>query len=280
MPGSVNLSVPSYLPTLFGSSSPGNSLLATLHGYASAAADTVAPGAAPIGATTGAAQQVAPAATSPQATRDLAQFAQALAAAKTPAQLLANPTALKVLLTANGLGDQAGNTEVATRALLSNPARASSPVNKLADPRWLSVTNTYSFATKGLAVLKDPSTIATISNGYAEGLWRTNLNQTTPGLSNALDFQTRASTITNAGQVLGDPTFRAVITTALGIPAQTASQPATAQEQAITSRIDLTQFKSPDFVAQFTQRYLTAARQAAGTPGLATTGAQSAGLLV
>ena len=39
-------------------------------------------------------------------------------------RLLANPAALKVLLTANGLGDQVSNTALATQALLADPAYA------------------------------------------------------------------------------------------------------------------------------------------------------------
>jgi hypothetical protein len=260
---SVNLNAPSYLPTLFGSRSTGNSLLASLHGFGNPAPAADNPIAALEQAKTGEAQQVARLAADPRVKRDLARFTQALTAAETPAQLLANPIALRVLLTANGLGDQTGDTALATRALLSNPERSDAPVNRLADPRWLSVIAIYAFATKGLSVLHNPAAIAVLAHGYAEALWRTNLDQTTPGLANALDFQQRASTITNVDQVLGDPTFRAVLTTALGIPEQIASQTPTAREQAISTRIDLTKFKDPTFVAQLTERYLIAARRAA-----------------
>ena len=82
----------------------------------------------------------------------------------------------------------------------------------------------------------------------------------------------------------GDPTFRDVITTALGIPKEIAFQEITAQERAISNRIDLKQFKDAKFVAQFTQRYLIAAQQATsfatGVPDLSTLAGQSAGLLV
>jgi hypothetical protein len=274
MSGSVNLSIPSYLPTLFASSSPGDSLLATLYGNAGPTPGTMNPISALQQAKTGETSQVAVIAADPQVKRDLAQFTAALAAAKTPAQLLANPAALKVLLTANGLGDQLTYTALATKALLSDPSKPNSLASQLPDSRWLTMNKTYAFATKGLALLKDPKTIAAITSGYTEVLWRTGLDKTTPGLSNALDFQARASTITSVDQVLGDPTFRDVITTALGIPKEIAFQSITAQEQAISTRIDLTQFKDPKFVTQFTQRYLIASQQAASSQA-----GQSAGLL-
>jgi len=113
--------------------------------------------------------------------------------------------------------------------------------------------------------------------------WRANLGQTTPGLSNAIDFTERASTITSVDQVLSDPTFRAVLTTTLGVPEQSGSQSLAAQKQAISAQVDVTRFKDPAFVTQFTQRYLTAARQAASGPSDTAAPdlpAQSAGFVV
>lgn len=118
--------------------------------------------------------------TEAQVERDIARFKQALAAANTPAQLLANPAALTVLLTSHGLADQAGNGALATRALLSNPARSNSLLNQLKDPRWIAVNNLYSFATQGLAMLRDPETVAAISRSYAEALRVKVLVQTPP----------------------------------------------------------------------------------------------------
>ncbi len=80
----------------------------------------------------------------------------------------------------------------------------------------------------------------------------------TPGLSNALAFKAQASTITSVDQILGNPTMRTVVTTALGIPVQIAFQPLEAQEKAISSQVDISQFKSPAFVESFIQRYLIA----------------------
>jgi hypothetical protein len=286
MTGSVNLNVPSYLPTLLDSSVPGDSILATMFGFAGPNPGSANPIAALAQAKAGETKQVAVVASQTDVKRDLAQFAKAVATAKTPADLLANPFALKVLLTANGLGNQAANTALATKALLADPSNTGSLVNKLSDSRWMSMNKTYSFASKGLSILKDPKTLAAITNGYAEVQWRTSLDKKTPGLSNALDFLKRASTITNVDQVLGDPTFRAVLTTTLGLPKEIAFQSLTTQENLLKSHIDLTKFKDPKFVDQFTQRYLIAAQQAAvqdfnaASPNLSALAVQSAGLIV
>ena len=62
--------------------------------------------------------------------------------------------------------------------------------------------------------------------------------------------------ITSVDQILGNPTMRTVVTTALGIPEQIAFQPLEAQEKAISSQLNITQFQDPKFVESFVQHYL------------------------
>lgn len=205
----------------------------------------------------------------PQVKRDLDAFSAAVAKAKTPADLLSNPVVLKVLLTANGLGDQADYTALARKALLSDPAISTSLVSRLTDTRWKPVAATYRFATKGLTVLHATGVLPTLKRAYAEVLWRQSLDTATPGLSNAISFRERASTITSVDQILGDPTLRTVVTTALGIPQEIAFQDLGAQEKSISSRLDISKFKDRHFVDGLTQRYLLAAQ---GTSSSAKTG--------
>ena len=124
--------------------------------------------------------------------------------------LLADPTARKVLLTANGLGDQTDYTALATKALVRHH-EVGNLASKLSDTRWLTLAKTYDFANKGLSVLKTQCVLDTITSGYAEVQWRQSLDQTTPGLSTALDFRSRAATITNVYQILGDKNLREVV---------------------------------------------------------------------
>jgi hypothetical protein len=192
MRGSITLNAPSYLPALVGSRVQGNSLLASLSGKTGLTAVIADPDAASEQVQTSLTRVVSLPGAESQFKRDIAQFTQALAAANTPAQLLANPVALRVLLTSHGLADQAGNSALATRALLSNAVRSNSLLNQLKDPRWLAVNHLYSFATQGLAVLRNPETVATICRCYAEALRANRRDQTPPDPSTALTFPGRA----------------------------------------------------------------------------------------
>jgi len=243
-----------------------SSLLATIYGFGAASGgSSVNVAIALSSAEKNQTQDIALQAKQPNLAREIATFRAKVAAATDPKALLKNPTVLKVLLTANGLGGQEAFPALAQKALLSNTADPKALANQLANTAWKSTASLYDFAKKGLSVLQNPKTIDTLVNGYAEIAWRKSLDQTTPGLSNALSFRASASSIKSVDQILGNPTLRTVVTTALGIPQEIAFQDLGAQEQAVSSRLDITKFADPKFVEQFTQRYLIAANAASTT---------------
>lgn len=229
-------------------------------------------------------QDVAITAAQPAVARDIAAFQKAVTSATSPAQLLANPTVQKVLLTASGMSDQIGFSALIKQALLSDPGNQSSLINQLTDTRWKTVNQTYNFATQGLSVIQTPSVLAKISNDYAQQLWMQSLDATTPGMSNAISFLGTASSIKSVYQILGDPIMRSVVTTTLGIPQQIAFQDLNAQQTAISSRVDISYFKDPNFVNAFTQQYLLAAAGNSSTTGSGTSldslAVQAQGLVV
>ena len=253
MSGSMDMSV--LFPTAGGTGQ--SSLLDALYGTGqSKKAYSATPLIALRNAEKNEAKLIATTAKDPAVARDVAAFRKAVAAAKTPADLLKDPRALKVLLTANGLAEFTDATALATRALLSNTKDKTSLVNRLTDTRWKPVAQIFDFATKGMAIIRDPKTLNTLVNAYAELSWRKSLESTTPGLSNALGFRSQAATVKSVLQILGDPVLRDVITTGLGIPKQIAFQNLTTQEKAISSRLDIAKLKDKHFVDTLTQQYL------------------------
>lgn len=226
--------------------------------YGQGTASSVDPVASLISAEKNQTKNIAQQAKDPETKSAISHFLSAVAKAPDLKTLLADPIARDVLLTSNGLGDQSAYTALATKALLSDTTKPNSLASTLSNKGWLAMAQTYDFANQGLSKLKTPSVLSTITNGYAEVKWRESLETTTPGLSAALDFRSRASTITSVDQILGDANLRKVVTTALGLPLQIAFQPIEAQEKAITSKVDITKFKDPKFVEQFARRFLVA----------------------
>ena len=229
-------------------------------------------------------KDIAKQAKDPGVIRDLAAFTKGIANAKDLNAALHNPDVLKVLLTANGLGDQAQYTALASKALQADPADPKSLVNQITDTRWKTVAKNYGLSSKGLAGLTDPKVQAQIASAYARVTWLNSLNQATPGLAQALQFKQQASSIKNVDQILGDPTNFAVVLTALGIPQQVVYQGISGEEQAVTSRLDIAKLQDPKFVNTLTSQYLLAKQQAAQTtqPGgsLGALAVQAGGFMV
>jgi hypothetical protein len=230
------------------------------------------------------ATDVAKEAKTPVVARDIAAFQKGVANAKDIQTALKNPDVMKVLLTANNLSSYIQYPALAQKALLSDPSDSNSLVNKLTDTNLLNTTKTFDFAKNGLAALQDPKVIATLSNGYAEVKWRQSLDQATPGLSNALTFLSQASSIKSVDEILGDPVNRTVVLTALGIPQQIAFQSLTAQEQAVSSRVDISKFQDQKFVTNLTDQYLLTMQQqsqsSTGGTDMTSLATQSGGLVV
>ena len=273
----------SYLTLLYSDAfGGGSSLLDTIYGIGTSSAGSIDPIQALQSAEQNQTQDVKVTTAQPMVQAALSGFTQAVNSAKSMTQLLANPAFMNVLLTANGMSDQIGYTALATQALTSNVSDSNSLVNQLSDTRWLTLAKAYNFSSTGLASFQSPATIASISSLYATDTWETNQDSVTPGLSNALAFKATASTITSVDQILGDPTMRTVVTTALGIPEQIAFQDLNAQEQAISTRVDITKFKDPAFVNTFIQQYLianAANASSSSTPDLTTLAVQGQGIL-
>jgi hypothetical protein len=204
---------------------------------------------------------VAQEAKQPVVSEAITQFTKAVANSKNISDALANPYVQQVLLTANGLSSYIGQTALVQKAFLSNPSDSKSLVNQLNDSSLLSAVQTYNFASTGLAELQNPKIIATLTNAYAEVEWRQSLNQATPGLSNALDFLSQASSIKSVNDILGNQTNFDVITTALGIPQQIVNQDVSAVNAAITSKLNIAKLQDPNYVTSLTDQYLLTMQQ-------------------
>jgi hypothetical protein len=268
------------LTTLFNTTfGAGDSLLNALYGSGSGSA-TQNPVVALQSAEKNETQDIKVTGARPDVKMAISQFTKAVSSAKTVAELLANPTIMKVLLTANGMQDQIGYTALATKALTSNLTDPKSLANVLTDTRWKGLATSLNLAS-GLKSIQSPAVIAAITAAYTKATWEAGEDAVAPGLSKALDFKARAASMTSVDQILGDPVIRSVVTTALGIPQQIAFQELRAQEKAISSRLDVTKLQDPKFVETFAQRYLIAnsgSSSATSTPDLTTLAVQGAGL--
>jgi hypothetical protein len=253
------LSLYANIGTSSSTDSADSALLNTLYGGGTTTSSGVS-GQSPVQALLSAQQNekagVALTAEQPDVKTAIAAFTKAVSTAPSLTAALNNPAVLNVLLTANGMSDQIGNTALAVQVLTSNLSNPNALANVLTDTRWQTLAQTYNFSVNGLKVLQAPSTVAAITQGYAQMTWENNQDATTPGISDALSFIQQAGSITSVDGVLGNTSVRNVVTTALDIPEQIAFQSINAQEQAISSRFNVSDLQNPKFVQNFAERFL------------------------
>jgi hypothetical protein len=187
----------------------------------------------------------------------LARFDKALAQAKDLDSALRDPRILNVLLPAFGLADQTGNPGLARKALLSDPAETDGLLASL-DSRWQAAASTLDLAKKGLEGLREALTVSTLKEGFLRYQYRSGLDETQPGLSDALYFLESAKDADDVYDILGNPVLRRVVTGALGLPDAIAVQSVETQGRAVTSRLDLSSLDDPTQVRKLAQRYLMA----------------------
>jgi hypothetical protein len=192
----------------------------------------------------------------PQVLQAVNAFKTAVGKATSIQDALGNPAIQEVLLTANGLSNYIGETALVQKALMSDPSDPNSLANRMGDYGLIGTVQTYNFAKNGLAELQNPKVISTLTNAYAEVKWRQSLEQATPGLSNALAFLQQASSIKAVSDILTNLVNFEVVTTALGIPQSIVNQDQSAQKQAITSRLNVSDLQNPNFVTSLTDQYL------------------------
>jgi hypothetical protein len=198
----------------------------------------------------------------PQVSEAIAAFTKAVKSATSIQSALSNPNVQQVLLTASGLSNYIGETGLVQKAFLSDPSNPTSVVNQIGDSTLLATVQSYNFAKNGLSELQNPKILSTLTNGYAEVMWRESLNQATPGLSNALDFISQASSIKSVGDILDNATNFFVITGALGIDPDIAYQDQSAQERAIAaSSLDIAKLQNPAYVTSLTDQYLVSQQE-------------------
>ena len=203
-------------------------------------------------------REVARKAQDPQVKRDLERFAEVLARAQTPDDLLNDRTARNVLLTANGLGASVDALGLAKRALFGDYNAANHPAQQLREvaPAWLGTAQKYDFDTSGLDKLREEGALEEIATNYTNIRWQEDLERRAPGLSFAMTFIKTGANLDRAVEVLGNRVAREVITGAFGIPPQIALQPLETQISVIERRIDVTRLSEQSYREDIARRYL------------------------
>ncbi|WP_159997363.1 DUF1217 domain-containing protein [Roseomonas sp. 18066] len=188
--------------------------------------------------------------------RDLERLQKAISSAKTPADLLKDPTARKVLLQAYGLAGQEDNVALATKALTSDTTVTGNLASQLTNAAWKTAAQSLDFAKSGLTKLKDPTVFAEIKANFIEYQRVSEVADQSTEVSDALHIRSMEDKTPGVYNVLGDRILRRVALTLAGLPDEIAYQSIESQARQVEKRIDLKEFSTAEGREKLINRYL------------------------
>lgn len=169
--------------------------------------------------------------------------------------LMADKRLLNYALSAFGLDPQTENLSRLRNLLEGGVRDPNSPVNKLDDARYKAFVSSFNFEQYGEeATTYNPTQQQTVDK-YLRQTLEEDAGKTNEGVRLALNFQRKASGITNWYDVLADKALASVVRTALGLPDSFATADIDKQAALFESRLDISDFTDPAKLSKFLTRF-------------------------
>lgn len=158
--------------------------------------------------------------------RDIAYFAENIAGAVTPEDLITDRRLLKVALSAFGLGEEINKRALIRKVLEGGSQSREALANRMSDPRWRAFAEAFGYGDSGGARTGKPGFAASITDRYRVRAFEEAVGVKDENFRLALNFRREAAEIAASPtadrngwlKMLGQPPLRAVMEGALGLP--------------------------------------------------------------
>lgn len=212
--------------------------------------------------------------------RDVERFRQRAAEIGSIDELMKDRRTLTFVLEAFQLESEVDKRAVVRKLLAEDPADLGSFANRMADPRYRQLNQTFGFDDGADPPLADPERVETIIRKALTNRFEKANGEANPGLREALYFKRMIATVSDVKGLMSDKVLTAVARTALGLPKQFGLLDYEQQRSILEKRLDGVDFKDPAWANRFVQRYLALNEDAAAPasdPRLALFGGGDAG---
>lgn len=159
--------------------------------------------------------------------------------AKTVDDVVHDPKLLNFILTAFNLQSDAQYPAKVKAILTSDLSDRTSYANALIDPRYQQFAKEFDVHDLGMTNFQNSASIQDVIDKYTTNSYEASLDNVNPALRSAAYFLRNIGSITDAYNILGDPVFRNVVVTALGLPNTIANLPVQDQRALINSKLDI-----------------------------------------
>lgn len=191
----------------------------------------------------------------PMVERETAYYLERISEIETIEEFMSDYRVFSYAMKAHGLEDMTYAKAFIRKALTEGIENEEAFANQLTDSRYKKFVETFNFARHG--------DTATVFNRAQQGTVDKYLRQTleeqagedNTGVRLALYFERNAASITSAYSILADEAIYEVVRTALMLPAALAGSDIDRQAELLNSRLDLADFKDPEKVSEFLERF-------------------------
>jgi hypothetical protein len=159
-------------------------------------------------------------------------------------------------MTAFGLGDMVSYGKgLMQKVLEQGTSSTSNLAYTLNNPNILAFAQAFNFALNGSSTTSTAAATTGVVNKYVNQELDANQGQQNPAVQMALYFQQNAPDITSAYSILADKDLLTVVQTALGISPQTSMEDVDTQASQLSSAVNIADFKNPQKLQQFVEKY-------------------------
>ena len=178
-------------------------------------------------------------------------------------KLFKNRRVLEFVAKATGTASELQYIGRFRKALESDIDDPKSLINKLNNPILEAAHKKLQIAEKGVAHLKTEEVVNDLVESYLRTQHEKEMAAGNKEIPNARFFKQHIADAASESvyEILGNRILREVVTKVLHLPNELVNQTVEAQGRAITSRLDISRFKDPEFTEKFIQKYLLIADQ-------------------
>src|SRR5262249_30307271 len=191
----------------------------------------------------------------PDVSRETDYFLSHIGNVKTIDDFLKDYRLYSYAMKAYGLSDMTYAKAFMRKVLTEGVSDKNAFANKLTDTRYREFATAFNFAANGASATQTTQATTGTATQYVTQTLEQQAGDQNQGLRLALYFTRKASSITDAFQILADPALTQVVQTALGLPATISAGDIDAQASMISKAIKITDFQDPAKVTKFVQRF-------------------------
>lgn len=192
----------------------------------------------------------------PEVARETAYYLENIGKVDSIDEFIGDARLFAYAMKAFGLADMTYARAFIRKVLAEGIDDPHSFANRLADPRYRELAETFNFERYGAATTAFGRTQQGIVDKHVRQTLEEDAGRQNQGLRLALYFQRKAPAVSSAYDILADRALLTVVQTALGLPPAMAVADIDRQAEVIARRLDVRDFQTPAKLQDFLNRFL------------------------